>query len=71
MKVLNVIWFSARSCVGLVQCQTEYEGVKYYIGCPPGEDKGFNEEEDIQWIADWGAKFPQEAGDLLFGVKND
>ena len=64
---MKVIWFSGRSCVGIVQVLTEFEGIQYYIGCPPGEAKGYNEEEDIQWIADWGARFPLEVGNILFG----
>lgn len=65
---MNVIWFSGRSCVGIVRIEDPYDGVKYYIGCPPGEAHGNNEEEDTQWIADWGAKFPKEIGDKLFGI---
>jgi len=66
----QVIWFNARSCVGLVRVSDIYDGVKYYIGSPP--DAGTmrsSEEEDVQWIADWGAKFPREIGDKLFGVE--
>jgi hypothetical protein len=64
---MKVMWFSGRSCVGIVRVETQYEGIQYYIGCPPGEAKGFNEEEDTQWIADWGARFPGEVGNILFG----
>lgn len=66
--MMKVLWFSGRSCVGIVRVETQYEGIQYYIGCPPGEAKGYNEEEDTQWIADWGARFPREVGAILFGV---
>ena len=65
---MKVIWFSGRSCVGIVRVLSEYDGIQYYIGCPPFSDFSPNrEEDDIQWIADWGARFPREVGDILFG----
>jgi hypothetical protein len=71
MKVLDVRWFCAgHGNVGIVRVMTEYEGVRYYIGRCDGAD----EEVDSQYIADWGSRFPIEAGDVLFGldeVKND
>jgi hypothetical protein len=54
--------------VGIVQVEDQYDGIKYYIASPPGEAKGHNEQEDIDFIADWGSTFPKQAGDLLFGV---
>jgi len=68
MKILDTLWFCGRTMVGIVRVETEYEGIKYYIASPPGEAKGNNEEEDIQFIADWGSTFPRHAGDVLFGV---
>jgi len=66
---MKVMWFSGRSCVGIVRVLTEFEGIQYYIGCPPMSEYSPNSEEgDIQWIADWGARFPGEVGDILFGV---
>jgi hypothetical protein len=61
--MIDVRWFTGRTCVGIVRVETEYEGVHFYIGAPQGRD----EAEDIQWIADWGARFPREVGELLFG----
>lgn len=57
-------WFSGSLSVGIVMVEDEYEGRLYYIG--PSNDN--SEVKDVQWIAAWGAKFPQAAGDVLFGV---
>lgn len=62
--MIDVRWFSGRNCVGIVKIVDPYDGVKYYIGVGQGIDEGF----DAQLIADWGAKFPRELGDILFGV---
>lgn len=61
--VLNYVWFSGRDCVGVVQVEDRYDGLLYYIGVA----KGISEKEDAQYIADWGAKFPEHLGKLLFG----
>lgn len=69
MKILDVLWFCGRTNVGIVRVEDEYDGIKYYIASPP--DVGTmrsSEEEDIQFIADWGSSFPKAAGDVLFGV---
>ena len=66
--VKDVRWFCGRTMVGIIQVEDLYEGIKYYIASPPGEAKGYNEQEDINFIADWGSTFPKQAGDLLFGV---
>lgn len=64
MKVLDVKWFSSVSCVGIVKAYDEYKGILYYIG----NASSVNEEFDADYIMKWGAKFPKEAGDQLFGV---
>lgn len=65
---MKVIWFSGRPTVGIVQVQDEWDGIKYYIGSPPFiEYAPHNESADTQWIADWGARFPVEVGNILFG----
>jgi hypothetical protein len=64
MKLLGVIWFSGQQCVGLVRCEVEYEGICYYIGAVSGMD----EKVDTEHIMAWGARFPNNAGDLLFHV---
>lgn len=68
MEILDNKWFSARDCIGVVRVQTDYDGVKYYIGVAQKQN---TEDTDIKSIADWGARFPKEAGDLLFGVSDE
>lgn len=64
MKVLDVMWFTgAHGCVGIVKVETQYDGIKYFIG----PARGFDEDLDKQEILDWGARFPEAAGAMLFG----
>jgi hypothetical protein len=67
MKLLGVRWFSGQQCVGLVRVEHDYDGIVYYIGVAMGGD----EDIDTEHIMAWGARFPNDAGDLLFGVKNE
>ena len=67
MKVLGVIWFSGASTVGLVRCDVPYEGINYYIGAATGMD----EHIDKEYIAAYGARFPKEVGDIMFGMGDD
>lgn len=64
MTLLDVMWFSGQQCIGIVRCQTEYDGIQYYIGNAMGGDADI----DAEHIMAWGACFPINAGDLLFGV---
>lgn len=65
MKISNVYWFCAgHGNVGIVQVETDYEGVKYYIG----QCSGLDEDADAKHIADWGSSFPKQAGDALFSI---
>jgi len=65
MKILGSLWFSPMgNLIGIVKVQTEYNGIKYYIGSfASGTFK--SQEEDEKVIAERGAKFPEEAGKLL------
>lgn len=66
MKIVAAEWFCAgHGNVGVVMVVDEYEGVKYYIGAC----KGIDEEDDKQWIADWGSRLPNHVGNALFGVE--
>jgi hypothetical protein len=65
MKILDVRWFNG---VGIVRVEDEYEGIKYYIK-DTYFSKGRTEREDTQFVADCGSTFPNDAGDVLFGVK--
>jgi len=67
MKVLDVRWFSGQSCVGIVRCEVPYEGIKYYVGPAMGGVP----EVDIEHISAYGARFPDDAGNLLFGIKDE
>lgn len=67
MKILGVIWFSGTSTVGLVRCDVPYEGIRYYIGAATGMDENVDKEH----IAAWGARFPNEIGDIMFGQGDD
>ena len=59
---MNVRWFSAAHVVGIVRIVDPYEGVKYYIGA----GRGFDEADDVAYIAGWGSSFPNQIGDILF-----
>lgn len=62
MKILDVIWFTGSSCVGIVKVEDDFDGIKYYISSA----SGMHEKVDTEHIAAWGASFDKEAGDLLF-----
>lgn len=62
MKILDARWFND---IGIVRVEDEHDGIKYYIGYA----KNFDEELDKKFIADWGSRFHEQAGDVLFGVK--
>jgi hypothetical protein len=59
----EVRWFNGRNCIGIVRVMDPYDGAKYYIGMAAGHD----EQDDIETIAAWGSRFPNDAGDVLFG----
>ena len=64
MKVLDSMWFVR---CGIVRVQTEYDGIRYYIhGMEFNENS--TESADAQYIAEWGSTFPNDAGDVLFGI---
>ena len=68
MKILGVRWFNG---CGIVRVEDQYEGIKYYIKAIPFEDHfDFStEEQDKMFVAEGGLTFPNDAGDVLFGVK--
>lgn len=63
----EVRWFTGRACVGVVHVVDPHDGHEYYIGV----GQGYDEQDDILYIAAFGSKFPVDAGNLLFGVSND
>lgn len=68
MKVHKVIWFtSSRGLVGIVAA-TQDDGEEGYWIAPVD---GFNETIDANMVAVHGARFPEQAGAVIFGEKND
>lgn len=69
MKVLGVTWFTnGRGPIGIARVECEDTGeVKYYISAVDG----FNEAVDTNIVASLGARFPDEAGDALFGITHN
>lgn len=62
-KILGVHWFTTTNgTVGIVKVADAFAGICYFISAV----SGLNEETDKEYIADWGARFPVEAGDKLF-----
>jgi hypothetical protein len=67
MKILEARWFN--SC-GIVRVETECDGIKYYIKYYiHGTVNKNSEDEYKKLIAEWGSRFPNDAGDVLFGIK--
>ena len=56
MVILESVWYGK---IGIVKVQTEYQGVKYYIG----NGNGFSQDEDEKLIAEWGSTFYPEIFD--------
>jgi len=66
MKILDKTWFTNRDgCTGIVRVETDYDGIKYFIGHAHGDD----EDYDAEYVAEWGSTFPTYAGDALFGIR--
>lgn len=63
MKILDSYWFTpmGASVIGIVKVETEFDGIKYYIGTCSGMDL----DGDTKHIAERGAKFPYDAGEKL------
>lgn len=72
--ITGVRWFTSSKCVGIVQIVQEHQkeqyrqtgeaDFKYYVGVGWGED----EKTDSTYIAEHGAPFDKDAGDVLFNV---
>ena len=68
MKPLRVQWFSSvKGTVGIAMCEDDFGNISYRLSAIDG----FNENVDVNHIAAWGAHFPINAGDVLFGVGKD
>lgn len=64
--IYDVRWFNGRLCVGIVRVNNGHD-VKYYIGVA----KGYDEDDDVRFIAAFGAMFPTAAGNVLFMTDTD
>jgi hypothetical protein len=65
MKILSSFWFSpggSMHVIGIVKTINDMKEIKYYIGTSIGA----GQDEDSQYIANYGAHFPSEVGEKLF-----
>jgi hypothetical protein len=68
MTPLKARWFnSGRGTVGLVQAMSDHGEVLYFVGVADG----LHEPIDINNIANAGAKFPTDIGDIMFAYKRE
>lgn len=66
MKVVDAIWFTNGSgCIGIVMVKDNGPDPMFYISSVLGH----HEEDDREFVMNYGATFPFEAGLTLFGVK--
>ena len=54
-KIIGIAWFTTSTTVGIVLCETQYDGLKAYI---KGIISPSSEESDAIHIAEYGSKFP-------------
>ena len=67
MKINKVIWFSSgKGLIGIVHATQDDGDEGYYIA--PCD--GFNEVIDANMVGAHGARFPEAAGQALFGGSN-
>ena len=61
---LRCLWFtSAKGTIGIAKVKTFTGEIEYRISSVDG----FLENMDVQQVVAWGAKFPDKAGEALFG----
>lgn len=57
-QILSVEWYNGGAgCIGIVTVRNS-KGIRSYIGCAKGLEYGYSEQEDIDYILDWGAFVP-------------
>lgn len=62
-KIAGIRWFTAAAgTVGIVKVIDPCEGICYFISHVPG----ISEDADKEYVADWGARFPTDAGEKIF-----
>lgn len=63
-EALKVKWFNgSKGCVGIAKVKTHEGQIEYRISSVDG----FLEHMDVQQIVAWGARFPDPAGEAMFG----
>ena len=63
-EALKVKWFrGSKGTVGIAKIRTTDDDIEYRIS--PVD--GFLEHMDVQQIVAWGARFPDAAGEAMFG----
>ena len=66
MTPIKALWFNGgQGTIGIVRAKSDQGEIGYFIGSADG----LHEVIDINNIANRGAKFPDNAGDLLFNIK--
>jgi hypothetical protein len=64
MTPLKALWFSGgKGTIGLVKARSDHGEIMYLIGAADG----LHEVIDVNNIANLGARFPDEAAEVLFG----
>jgi len=61
---VDVLWFTnSKGTVGIVKIKDQHNGIQYRISAVDG----FMEKMDVLQVIAWGARFPDNAGQALFG----
>lgn len=61
-KIIGIAWFTSSTTVGVVLCETQYDGLKAYI---KGLVTYSDEKTDAIHVAEYGSKFPVEIAKQL------
>lgn len=63
-EALRVQWFTnPKGTIGVAKVKTNEGNIEYRISAVDG----FLEHMDVQQIVAWGARFPDAAGEAMFG----
>ena len=63
-EALKVQWFNnPKGTIGVAKVKTHEGSIEYRISAVDG----FLEHMDVQQIVAWGARFPDAAGEAMFG----
>ena len=63
-EALRCLWFTnSKGTIGIAKVKTYAGEIEYRISSVDG----FLENMDVQQVVAWGARFPDNAGEALFG----